>query len=333
MLDAQVRYRSYQNRFVREAVSKMKDAPKHILIAEDDLTSRTMLAAVLRKWGYAVVETVNGAEAWAALQEPGAPGLVILDWMMPVMDGLAVVQRVRAMPADHPTPYIIMLTTRGEKVDIIAGLDAGANDYLAKPFDVGELRARVEVGRRMVEMRQALIENREALAFQATHDALTGLLNRRAILDQLHKELERAGRHGDGLVVGAIDIDHFKKINDTYGHQTGDDVLCGFARVLSDQLREYDTAGRIGGEEFLVIAPIKAGRRPVSVFDRLCGKIAASRIPTRAGALQLTVSIGVTVASAGSAVDDILGKADAALYEAKAQGRNRAVYAGDRDPA
>jgi len=133
-----------------------------ILIAEDDVTSRTVLAGVLKKSGHEVVETVNGAAAWDALQQPDAPPLVILDWMMPQMDGPEVVRRVRALQSSQP-PYIVMLTARGEKADIIAGLDAGANDYLAKPFDAGELRARVEVGRRMVELQGALAAKVEEL--------------------------------------------------------------------------------------------------------------------------------------------------------------------------
>ena len=133
-----------------------------ILIAEDDFTSRAALAGVLKKEGHEVVATVNGAEAWQALQQPGAPMLAILDWMMPEMDGLSVVRKVRALQSSQ-SPYIIMLTTRGEKADIIAGLDAGANDYLSKPFDSGELRARVQVGQRMVEMQAALAAKVEEL--------------------------------------------------------------------------------------------------------------------------------------------------------------------------
>jgi two-component system, cell cycle response regulator len=222
-----------------------------------------------------------------------------------------------------------MLTTKGEKVDIIAGLDAGADDYVVKPFDLGELQARVEVGRRMVEMQAALIESREALAHQATHDSLTGMLNRRAILDCLDRELARAGRHGDTLAVGVCDIDHFKRVNDTYGHQTGDDVLCGLVQILREDLRNYDSVGRMGGEEFLLITPMKERADPMSMFDRLCMTVAESKIATRSGALSVTVSIGVTFATAGSTVDAILGVADTALYRAKAQGRNRAVYVAD----
>ena len=297
-----------------------------ILIAEDDFTSRGMLAAVLKKAGHEPVETVNGLEAWEALQKPDAPRLVILDWMMPEMDGLEVLRRVRALPGDRP-PYILMLTSKTDKAEIIAGLDAGANDYLPKPFDVGELRARVEVGRRMVEMQDALAESREALANQAAHDPLTGMLNRRAILDLLHKELARAGRHADGVSTGICDIDHFKSFNDTYGHQTGDDVLCELARVMTACCREYDSIGRMGGEEFLIIAPTKAGADIDSLYDRLCISVAGTKMETRSGALSVTVSIGVVIANSGDTVNDLVGAADAALYRAKAEGRNRVVFA------
>ena len=296
-----------------------------ILIADDDITSRTVLASVLKKQGHQVEATVNGAEAWETLRQPGAPELVILDWVMPEMDGPEVVRRVRALGTERP-PYILMLTARGEKADIIAGLEAGANDYLSKPFDVGELRARIEVGRRMVEMQAALIASREALAHQATHDPLTGLLNRRAILDTLNREVSRASRSGGPWAVGMCDIDHFKRINDTYGHQTGDDLLCGFARILNESLRPHDSAGRMGGEEFLLILPIMARGDALFPFDRLCGRIAESKIPTRSGVLSITASIGVASASAGSKADQMVEAADAALYRAKAEGRNRVAY-------
>ena len=298
-----------------------------ILIAEDDATSRAVLAGVLRKEGHQVEAAVNGAEAWQTLQRPEAPALVILDWEMPEMDGPEVVRRVRALATDRP-PYILMLTSRSEKADIIAGLDAGANDYLAKPFDPGELRARVEVGRRMVEMQAALIASREALAQEATHDPLTGMLNRRAILERLRQKLTRAGHDGDTWAVGMCDIDHFKQVNDTYGHRTGDEVLRGIARVLNDSLRPYDSVGRVGGEEFLIITPTKATTDSVCLFCRLCRRIAESKLPTRSGELSVTVSIGVAYATDGSTVDGLLEAADAAMYRAKHEGRNRAVLDG-----
>lgn len=298
-----------------------------ILIAEDDLTSRTMLAAVLRKNGYEVVETCNGGEAWAVLQQADAPRLVVMDWMMPDLDGLEVVRRVRQLGQEQP-PYIIILTTKGEKSDIVAGLDAGADDYLSKPFDPGELRARVEVGRRMVEIQEALVRSRELMAHQASHDALTGLLNRRAILERLRRELARAGRIGGRLAVGLCDIDHFKQINDNHGHLAGDDVLRGIAGVLGEGLREYDAVGRLGGEEFLLVLPGLADSEPAAPFQRFCTRIAESPMPARSLTLHVTVSIGVACAGPTETVDDVLAAADRALYQAKQLGRNRVVVAG-----
>ena len=300
-----------------------------ILIAEDDFTSRTVLVGVLTKNGHEVLETVNGAEAWEALQLPDAPQLAILDLMMPGLDGLEVLRRIRAQQTDQP-PYVMMLTTKGEKADIVKGLDAGANDYLTKPFDPGELRARVEVGRRMVEMQAALIESRRVLAHQATYDSLTGLLNRWAILERLREELARAERDGSLLAIGMCDIDHFKLVNDTYGHQTGDDVLSGFAQILREVPRVYDSVGRMGGEEFLVIAPMKAGTGGISLFERICRRVAESEIATRSGPLSVTMSIGVACLADGNTVEAILEAADAALYLAKDQGRNRVVSATER---
>jgi diguanylate cyclase (GGDEF)-like protein len=295
-----------------------------ILIAEDDWTSRIALAGVLKKNGYEVITTVNGAEAWEALQQPDSPRLAILDWMMPEMDGLEVVRRVRALPTELP-PYLILLTAKDGKSDIVTGLDAGANDYLAKPFDPGELRARVEVGRRMVEMQDALCESRERLQHQATHDPLTGLLNRRAILDHLHRELARQQRHGGAMAVGVGDIDHFKRFNDTYGHQTGDDILIGLAGIMTGYVREYDAVGRIGGEEFLIVVPLGSGHDPVAPFLRLCTLVAQTPVATKAGELCCTLSIGVTRTILGCSVDEILEAADSALYRAKHGGRNRVL--------
>lgn len=296
-----------------------------ILIADDDRTSRMVLAAVLKKSGHEVMETLDGEEAIEALLRPDAPQLAILDWVMPEIDGIEVVRRLRARQTDRP-PYLIMLTTRGEKADIISGLDAGANDYLAKPFDSGELQARVEVGRRMIELQAALVASREALAHQAAHDALTGLLNRRAILDVLHKELARSARQGSTLAVGMCDIDHFKRVNDTYGHHAGDDVLCALAGILHDNLREYDSVGRLGGEEFLVVAALNEGPCSETLFERLRARIAEHVFDSKPGPFSVTASIGVAHSFPGVEVDAILEVADTALYRAKEEGRNRVVH-------
>ena len=297
-----------------------------ILIAEDDATSRLMLTAMVKRNGHEVVETADGAQAWETLQQPNAPRMAILDWMMPEMDGLEVIRRVRAQEAERP-PYLIMLTAKDGKADIVAGLEAGADDYLAKPFDHSELRARIEVGRRLVEMQDALLESREVLAHQASHDPLTGLMNRRAILAQLDKELARADRHGEALAVGMCDIDHFKQINDTYGHQCGDDVLCEVARTFSENLRPYDSIGRVGGEEFLVMVPTNGdGANPHTFFERLRQRIIRRILHTRSCTMTITLSIGVACTKDGATLDGILAEADAALYQAKNGGRNRVAF-------
>jgi two-component system cell cycle response regulator len=297
-----------------------------ILIAEDDLTSRAMLTAVLRKWGYEPVVTENGVQALAAAQQPDAPALMLLDWNMPEMDGLEVIRRIRAVETPTP-PYIIMLTSKGDKASVVAGLDAGASDYIPKPHDSLELRARLKVGQRLLELQAHLVEARDALAHQAMHDHLTGTMNRRAILDALARELARATREDAVLSIGMCDIDHFKRINDTHGHMVGDEVLRGLVRRLQSGLREYDYLGRWGGEEFLLIvlgAPEALGSRP---YERARALVAGSPFPTTAGNVSLTVSIGAAFWNGVGTVDELLAAADRALYQAKDQGRDRVCLA------
>ena len=181
-----------------------------VLIAEDDHTSRFILEAILKKWGYDPFTTHDGETTWLELQKPEAPKLVILDWNMPRMNGLEVCREVRRIESPVP-PYIIILTSRDEKTDIVKGLDAGANDYIAKPYDSEELLARIRVGQRMVELQANLHETQQALAHEALHDGLTGLFNRRAILDSLKQEIARSKRQGIPLSIALCDIDHFKK--------------------------------------------------------------------------------------------------------------------------
>jgi diguanylate cyclase (GGDEF)-like protein len=297
-----------------------------ILIAEDDLTSRSILTAVLKKWGFDPIAAEDGSAAWDILQRPDAPGLILLDWNMPNMDGLEVCRRLREHESPNP-PYVILLTGRGEKGDIVRGLEAGANDYVAKPYDNEELQARLRVGQRMLEMQSKLMEARDALAHQAMHDFLTGAFNRRAILDRLGQEISRAKRENGSLSVGMFDIDHFKNINDAFGHQAGDEALVAITRRIQGGLREYDCVGRYGGEEFLVIAPGSMGHSEESLYERLRAGVADAEIATSAGKLSLTVSIGVAPGTGLSLVDALLATADAALYRAKAEGRNRVAYA------
>jgi diguanylate cyclase (GGDEF)-like protein len=310
-----------------------------ILIAEDDLTARNILAGVLKKWGYDVQAVNDGQAVWDILQQPDAPRLVILDWMMPGMDGLEVIRRMRAQLIEQP-PYVILLTGKDEKDDIIAGLESGANDFIKKPFDQGELFARVRVGQRSVELQTKLYETQQALVHLASHDPLTGILNRRAILELLSKELSRSRRHnqssqGAGLstpgalrcAVGFFDIDHFKQINDAYGHLVGDEVLKGVVDILISHLRAYDSLGRMGGDEFLVVAPEIDEEQSRHLFERILTAISGCKTKTAAGEVSVTVSIGVAMAEPANELDTILDCADVAMYQAKRAGANCIFFA------
>ncbi len=299
-----------------------------ILVADDDLTSRLVLTGVLRKWGHEVVATVDGTAAWEAMRRPEAPALAILDWMMPGLSGVEVCSRVRSLESDQP-PYLILLTSKGEKADVVAGLEAGADDYLAKPFDPGELRARVDVGRRMIELQARLLEARDALAHEATHDPLTGALNRRAFGDVLTRAISEERRHPDGLALGICDLDAFKAVNDTYGHQVGDEALVGMVRRITANLRGHDVLGRYGGDEFVVLARHAGDADACMVFERLRAAVADHPIPTKAGDVAITLSFGVSRWTQGQTEDELLAAADAALYRAKSAGRNRVCTAGE----
>jgi two-component system, cell cycle response regulator len=303
-----------------------------ILIADDDVTSRLVLAGVLKKWGHEVAAKVDGTEAWEAMRRPDAPTLAILDWMMPGLDGVEVCRRIRGLQTDQP-PYLIVLTSRGDKADIVAGLEAGADDYLAKPFDPGELRARVDVGQRMIELQAKLLEARDALAHEATHDPLTGALNRRAFGDALSRSISQERRHHDGLALGILDIDEFKKVNDVHGHQVGDAVLCGLVRLVTGSLRGHDVLSRHGGDEFVVLATHVGEADVRMLYERLRAAVADNPIPTGAGDLSITVSVGVSLWSEGETEDQLLEAADAALYRAKGAGRNRVSLGGEPGPS
>ena len=301
-----------------------------ILIADDDLTSRLVLAGVLKKHGHEVVASVDGAEAWSVLQRPDAPKLAILDWVMPGLAGVDVCRRVRTIESDQP-PYIILLTSRDQKTDIVTGLEAGADDYLAKPFDPGELLARVEVGRRLVELQARLNEARDALSHEAMHDSLTGVLNRRAFAGALSREVSRQRRRQIFLAVGICDIDHFKQINDTHGHQAGDDVLCGLVHLIGSNLRGHDVLGRHGGDEFVVLTEHGREDGPGILYERLRASVANSPIPTSAGDVHITISFGVKIGAEGDTETELLSAADRALYQAKSSGRNRVWLASETD--
>lgn len=295
-----------------------------ILVAEDDRVSGRILENYLVKWGYETVLVTDGQEAWQVLQQHDAPRLAILDWMMPGLDGTSICREVRKANF-QPYIYLILLTARGYKHDIIEGLESGADEYLTKPFDPYELKARLRSGARIVELQDSLIKAREDLREQAMHDPLTNLLNRRATLDFLLSEMSRSAREHNPLSVMMVDIDHFKSVNDGFGHPAGDEVLCEVARRLRASARTYDLVGRFGGEEFLIVAPACCNAAGLIQAERLREVVCSEPITHKDISITVTISVGVatTLDPNRQDVEALLAAADQALYRAKAAGRNR----------
>jgi len=301
---------------------------KRILIAEDDPVSRRMLESILVKWGYEVTVVVDGLQALRVLDGADAPRLAVLDWMMPEMEGVQVCQRLRERK-DPPYVYVLLLSARSQKRDLLQGLDLGADDYLTKPFDALELRARLHVGERILDLQDDLLAAQEALRFRATHDALTGISNRAAILEALGREMSRQLRDNHPLGIIMADIDHFKNVNDTFGHLSGDDVLRTVAQRLRESTRPYDSVGRYGGEEFLIVAPSSDIPGTMALAERIRKYIESQPVVAQAGPIRVSVSLGVAVNTPPSCIDikTLLQLADDALYRAKKNGRNRSEAA------
>jgi two-component system cell cycle response regulator len=299
-----------------------------VLIAEDDPVSRLLLSRLLVKEGYEVVAANNGLEAWEALRKEGAPRLALLDWMMPGMEGPAVCKRVRQSVGGTYT-YILLLTSKDATPDLVEGFESGADDYLTKPLNPEELKARLRAGLRILRLEDDLVAAREEMQFKATHDALTGLWNRGAILDMLQRDTARARRELSSVTILLCDIDHFKSVNDTHGHAVGDDVLREGAKRFLESIREYDAAGRYGGEEFLILLPGCPSLKTPQRAEQVRLAFSAHPFNTAAGPLDVTVSIGaVSTGEWNSAsTEELIRLADDALYRAKKQGRNRSEVA------
>jgi len=308
---------------IREA--KETTEVTRVLVADDDPVSCYMLEHDLTAKGYVVQCVNNGREALAAARQPGAPRLIVLDWMMPGMSGPEICLSLRQPRSQDHYQYVLLLSSKGETHDVVAGLDAGADDYLIKPFHSSELLARLRVGSRMLRLHDDLLEAQELLRFQATHDPLTGIWNRGALMQLAQSEIQRAQRSSDPIGFLMIDVDHFKKVNDTYGHCIGDLVLQQVARRLSLSVRGYDVVGRYGGEEFAVVAPGLDVEQLSEYAERMRRLVASAQIEVPGGPVSVTISIGVAVAAnaAACALDRLLECADSSLYKAKHQGRNR----------
>ena len=304
-----------------------------ILIADDDAVSRRLLERTLLRVGYEVVAVVNGRQAVENLTGPDMPRLVLLDWMMPELDGPGVCREIRNR-RDQSYVYMILLTSRESKEDVIAGLESGADDYLIKPFIADELKARLRVGERILHLEDRLVEAREQMRFKATHDHLTSLWNRGVIVDLLGRELTRSQRENvcTALILG--DLDHFKNINDRYSHLVGDQVLREVARRLLHSVRSYDFVGRYGGEEFLIVLnncrPDSALARAEEIRKSICTR----PVQTDVGPLEVTMSSGLLRSTdwGHRPAEDLIHEADSALYAAKTAGRNRVQVAEPDQP-
>jgi two-component system, cell cycle response regulator len=295
-----------------------------VLIADDDPAALLLLESLLEDWGYEVVKARDGTEAWDVLRRADSPPLAILDWMMPGLDGVDVCRKVR-QEGEAPYVYFILLTGKARMLDIVEGMDAGADDYVSKPFEEQELKVRLRAGRRIVELH-------EELRTQATCDALTGTWNRRMILEILQREVARAAREGTSVGVIMADLDHFKRLNDTHGHLAGDAALREASRRMCVALRPYDALGRFGGEEFLVVLPGCDASGVLATAQRMRHAISETPLTVPTETTPITVSLGAaTMKGTSRGADELIRMADDALYRAKRGGRDRVEVAVNSD--
>jgi two-component system cell cycle response regulator len=305
-----------------------------ILVADDSPLFRDMLQKLLLDWGYQVTIVTDGQQAWEHLRQENGPRLALLDWMMPGMEGAEVCRKVRAGIRDRYV-YMMLLSVRADLEDVVSGIESGADDYIVKPFQVDELRARLVAGQRVLALQEELVRAREALREQATRDGLTALWNRTAIFDILQNELARSGRSGEPLIVLMADLDGFKPVNDRFGHMAGDAVLRQVASRMRASVRRYDAVGRYGGEEFLIVLPGCELPDGLVLAERIRGAIEAEGFRAGDVDINLTCSLGAACAMPPAIyhADDLVREADAALYRAKRQGRNRVESASTAQDA
>jgi len=295
------------------------------LVVDDSAVYRKLIGDHLRSWGFGVTLAESGSEAWQILEQPNAPKLVLLDWVLPDLDGIELCQRIRQAGSSSPYIYIILLTSKEGRQNMLQAMQAGADDYLVKPFDELELKARLLVGKRILDLQEELVSARESMRHAATHDSLTGLTNRGEILAVLERELERARRERKPVAVILCDVDHFKNVNDTLGHLFGDEALREIGRRLRAQLRVYDGVGRYGGEEFLMVLPSCDLPNALLRANELREIIAKTPVVCSGEERLITMSMGVAVSACEgkNEVEMLLNQADAGLYKAKEKGRNR----------
>lgn len=300
--------------------------PTRALIVEDSQIYRRLLANHLRDWGFDPIAVESGSQAWKLLRQPDSPRLVLLDWVMPDLDGIELCRLIRTAGALRPYVYIILLTGKDGKRDMLEAMSAGVDDYLIKPFDEAQLQARIMVGKRILELQEQLIAANDAMRYSATHDTLTGLMSRGEITEFLNREVMRGRRQSRPVGIILADIDHFKSVNDSFGHLYGDEALRETARRLRAKLRVYDGVGRYGGEEFLMILPGCDLMTTIIRADEVRGHVCSRPVAFQNISSTITVSMGVSTSAECSDSQTLLEQADTSLYEAKKKGRNRVEH-------
>lgn len=302
-----------------------------VLIAEDDRVCSRILDKRLRQWGYQTLLAKNGNEAWRALQKPGQR-VALLDWMMPKIAGVELCRRIRQISKPNYT-YIILLTSKDQTQDVIKGLQAGADDYMTKPVNFLELHARLQTGRRIIQLEDHLLETQKRLYELSTRDNLTALWNRATILQFLEEELAQGAREKSPTSAIMLDVDEFKMINDSFGHLAGDSVLRSVADSLTGNVRIYDKIGRYGGDEFLAVLPNCSIRNVLKIAERLRAACAKKKIRVPGGSISVTISLGCSSSEPKDllSADRLIWDCDRALYQAKRWGRNR-VAKPDHSP-
>jgi diguanylate cyclase (GGDEF)-like protein len=301
-----------------------------VLIADDDKVLRMLMERQLEGWGFEVMTAQDGEEAFEILTtQAEPPRMLVLDWEMPNLDGIELCRKIRALESNDP-PYIVLVTAHSDQEHLATALHAGANDYISKPTKPVELRARLGVGLRTLELQNRLNIANEMLAYKAEHDELTGLQNRASLIEHLDNEIERTKRTGEPLALASCDIDFFKRINDTYGHPVGDRVLKEFADRMKETFRPYDLVSRYGGEEFVVCCTALE-TEPKAIFERFREVIESTPFLESDLSLGITVSVGVATFDGISSMTSkeimlgLISDSDKALYAAKHSGRNQVV--------